>query len=324
MSATKNLIMTYEEMIGKDLDDFTDKDFLKIETTDILQNTALPCDPQTIEFFDAIYGSDNRTDLKRWIMVSDHNSQVNYGYTNQSDLIQAISALLPNEYNLFFTPALFFGWRTDAHAHYIRTIFIDIDGIDEYFPDMDDLQIKQWLIDTYRLPDQLLPNWVVASGHGLHLYYIVDELDLLDPSQSGLRKTYTGYLLTYFHGDIACRNPSHIMRVPGSYNIKRKPYPQTVLHHLNTDKNYEITRLDYFQTAADAVTAYQKAQQEEINAKRLETRKRNQLSKEEPTEPTDKTEEQPQENPAVETKDISPHTAIPPSIPKSIPEISCS
>ena len=68
MSATKNLIMTYEEMIGKNLDDFTDKDFLKIETTDILQNTALPCDPQTIEFFDAIYGSDNRTDLKRWIM----------------------------------------------------------------------------------------------------------------------------------------------------------------------------------------------------------------------------------------------------------------
>ena len=55
MSATKNLIMTYEEMIGKDLDDFTDKDFLKIETTDILQNTALPCDPQTIEFFDDIY-----------------------------------------------------------------------------------------------------------------------------------------------------------------------------------------------------------------------------------------------------------------------------
>ena len=30
MSATKNLIMTYEEMIGKDLEDFTDKDFLKI------------------------------------------------------------------------------------------------------------------------------------------------------------------------------------------------------------------------------------------------------------------------------------------------------
>ena len=74
MSATKNLIMTYEEMIGKDLDDFTDKDFLKIETTDILQNTALPCDPQTIEFFDDMYGTDSRSELKRWIMVSDHNS----------------------------------------------------------------------------------------------------------------------------------------------------------------------------------------------------------------------------------------------------------
>ena len=100
--------------------------------------------------------------------------------------------------------------------------------------------------------------------------------------------------------------------------------PQTVLHHLNTDRNYEITHLDYFQTSADAVMAYQKAPREEINVKRLETRKRNQLLKEDTAESTDKTEEQPQENPAVETKDISPHTAIPHSIPKSIPEISCS
>ena len=75
MSATKNLIMTYEEMIGKDLEDFTDKDFLKIETTNILQDTpAIPCDPQTIEFFDDMYGTDSISDLKRWIMVSDHNS----------------------------------------------------------------------------------------------------------------------------------------------------------------------------------------------------------------------------------------------------------
>lgn len=153
---------------------------------------------------------------------------------------------------------------------------------------------------------------------------MIHELDLFDPTQSEMRKTYTGYLLTYFHGDIACRNPSHIMRIPGNYNIKRKPYPQTVLHHLNADKNYEITHLDYFQTSADAVMAYQKAQREEINVKRLETRKRNQLLKEDTAESTDKTEEQPQENPAVETKDISPHTAIPHSIPKSIPEISCS
>lgn len=194
-----------------------------------------------------------------WCMVSSSDGvSYNFSYKDREQALRTLSILSDEDVNLYFSPAIFVGWRIDNNVSRINTIYIDIDDVDGMdFSEMDEADIRDWLINTYRLNDSVVPNWIVASGHGLHLYWIVKEIDLKTDEGTELRKRYTDYLITYFKADIACRNKSRILRFPISRNVKDMSNIKTTrLFHLNKSKSRDIKRLDFFKCSDEDIETY--------------------------------------------------------------------
>ncbi|MGI6081073.1 MAG: hypothetical protein ACOYBV_08905 [Candidatus Avilachnospira sp.] len=209
-------------------------------------------------FFNDIFPTLNN-DEYIWCMASSPEGvSCNFSYKDKEQALRALSILSDEDINLYFSPSIFTGWRTDNNVSRINTIYIDIDDVDGTdFSEMDKEDIKEWLINTYSLNDSILPNWIVASGHGLHLYWIVREIDLKTDEGTELRKRYTDYLITHFKADISCRNKSRILRFPTSRNVKNKNnIRKTRLFHLNKAKSRDIKRLDFFKCSDEDIETY--------------------------------------------------------------------
>lgn len=212
-----------------------------------------------------------------WGMASDGVNTFNFDFWNVDKAINGFSVLTEQNIHLYYSPSMYKGWRTDKNVLYTHTIYIDIDdipGVD--FTAMDDDSIKSYLMSTYNLTPDLLPNWLVCSGHGLHLYYLVNELNLKNSVDAYQRALYTDYLITYFGADIACRNKSRILRFPGSKNIKDMDNIKTTrLLHLNQSDNRDISRLNAFVASPEQIEAYMLECNRKREEKRRATMKRN-------------------------------------------------
>ena len=209
-------------------------------------------------FFNDIFPTLNDNEYI-WCMASSPDGvSYNFSYKDREQALSGLSILSDENVNLYFSPAIFTGWRIDNNVSRINTIYIDIDEVDDMdFSEMSETDIKDWLTKTYCLNETVLPNWVVASGHGLHLYWIVKEIDLKTDEGTELRKIYTDYLITYFKADVACRNKSRILRFPTSRNVKDiDNIRTTMLFHLNKSKNKDISRLDFFKCSDDDIETY--------------------------------------------------------------------
>ena len=272
MSAMKDLLYDYMEETGNfDYESFTSQDFLKFEAKSLTPTTNLP--PLVIEFFDSIIPKSNY--YKRWIMLINKKDSANFGYDNINEFLEGYSRYAPLQINTFFSPCLYDGWYTSSQARLCKVIFLDIDGITDIdLLTMSASEISDWLSNTYNVPPHLLPNWCICTGNGLHLYFIVDEMDFTDTEQSKLRDYYTQMLICYFHADITCRNRNHILRLPYSNNCKQE-IKQTKLHLLNTTSDTNIKRLDYFYRSLEEVESYKKDSYKVITEKSAITREKN-------------------------------------------------
>ena len=209
-------------------------------------------------FFNDIFPKLNENECI-WCMASSPDGvSYNFSYKDREQALRDLAVLSDEDINLYFSPSIFTGWRIDDNVSKINTIYIDIDDVDGTdFSEMGEADIRDWLINTYRLNDSVLPNWIVASGHGLHLYWIVKEIDLKTDEGTELRKRYTDYLITYFKADIACRNKSRILRFPTSRNVKDVSNIRvTRLFHLNRSKSKDIKRLDFFKCSDEDIENY--------------------------------------------------------------------
>lgn len=211
-----------------------------------------------------------------WAMAAVGNDTYNFSFRNVDSALRGFGTLINENINLYFSPAIFTGWRVDKNVSRINTIYIDIDdinGID--FSNMSEADIVNYLVDTFDLPQDLLPNWCVCSGHGLHLYYLVDEMNLKDTTDTEERLKYTDYLITYFKADTSCRNKSRILRFPNSRNVKNMDDIRiTRLFHLNQSTDRSIRRLDYFATSENIINNYIA----ECNAHKAEKRRQTMLA----------------------------------------------
>ncbi len=209
-------------------------------------------------FFNDVFPALGRNECIWCMASSSEGISYNFSYGDREQALRDLSILADKNVNLYFSPALFTGWRTDRNVSRINTIYIDIDDIEGMdFSRIDESRIKNWLCEVYHLTEEVLPNWVVASGHGLHLYWLVGEIDLTSGQGTDLRKQYTDYLITYFKADIACRNKSRILRFPNSRNVKDiNNIKITRLFHINKSKDRGIIRLDFFRCSNEAVDTY--------------------------------------------------------------------
>lgn len=234
------------------------------------------------EFFKDIFPTLNNSELIWCMASSSQGEHYNFSYSDPEQALRNLSLFADENVNLFFSPAIFKGWRKDSNVIKINTIYIDIDDVDGIdFSEMNRENIKDWLIDTYCLNDDVLPDWIVASGHGLHFYWIVQEIDLKTEEGTKLREKYTDYLITHFKADIACRNKSRILRFPTSKNVKdMSNIKQTRLFRINSSKHKEIERLDFFKCSDEEIDAYVKDNLQRRAEKRKATMMKNKTLKE--------------------------------------------
>lgn len=236
-----------------------------------------PIDPNIAEFFHGILAEHEKK--KFWLMLSDSVGNFHFCYHTIEETIAAATALTEERCNLYFSPATFRGWRDDDHVCCVKSLFLDIDDVEGTdFSEMGTEAVSTWLKNTYDIPKELLPSWVVASGHGLHLYYQISELNLETTEGCEQRRKYTDYLIRFFRADIACRNKSRILRVPGSYNTKHEEV-KTRLHRLNADKVFTFEELDFFAATDGEIREYMRQSQDAKNAKSRATRERHKLEK---------------------------------------------
>lgn len=267
-------------------DDDLDEDYVEFRLTLAIaeqQKTKIDSDSST--FFDDLYGQKS-SDESVFIMCSDSHTNVrNFMIDNLLTFNQVISQFRSAYVNTFFSPCRYRKVgkkkklrRADAFVSSTQCLFVDIDGLPYDFTAFTTDEIVSFLQDTYRL--KTLPSWVVASGHGLHLYYILEE-ELIFPNQQCVWDSYIRSMILFFGADVSCKNRSRILRCPRSYNIKNVDDIRfTKLHHL-VDDPYPLSDLRFFIDAStdDEYIVYEKGCYAERAEKGRATRAKNKLKK---------------------------------------------
>jgi len=92
---------------------------------------------------------------------------------------------------------------------------------------------------------ELPPSAIVHSGHGLQVYWLLDEpVNVEDPS---MFEGYLRGLTKYFQADSSAAKINQILRIPGTYNVKEltNGIKVTVIS-LNPDLKYKINDFDKY------------------------------------------------------------------------------
>lgn len=89
----------------------------------------------------------------------------------------------------------------------------------------------------------LKPSIVVASGNGLHIYFLLKEPLDLQADAERARSLLRGLALA-LGGDLASAEPARILRVPGTLNHKYEPPRRVLVESFNPERRYNVCDLD--------------------------------------------------------------------------------
>ncbi len=216
-----------------------------------------------------------------WLFINDKDTYCNLKLKYE-EYISSIQTLCEQEVNLYFSPVSYNGERKNKNALVTNCIYVDIDDVGVDISGFNKDDIISFLIHNYNVPEALLPNYVVKSGHGLHLYFITETC-----GNTPERVSYVSSITTYFHGDLACMPISHVVRVPLSFNVKNKKV-KSELFEVNTSTDYSFERLNFFILDQEIVESYYKKAYADRAQKSNETRQKNKR-----TNPPKQTETEP-------------------------------
>lgn len=214
---------------------------------------------------------------KHFIYVQDEEGTTYNFYLDRYDCIKALCKLSEHRLTVYFHPTAFTSWTKDSNAISYRCIHIDIDDVLLPFTLQSSSKDKiiEFLKEKYQLTDDLLPNAVTMSGHGLHLCYFIDETSDFD-----FRQKYVDSLITFFEGDKMTRNLCRKFRLPTSYNMKDPECPvRSRLFFINKSDNKNIHRLDPMLKTEEEIQTYFRKYNEILREKKNATRERNRAKK---------------------------------------------
>lgn len=125
--------------------------------------------------------------------------------------------------NIFLKPNIT-AMNTDDFVKMSNTLFIDIDHID--FSNMNQSEIEKYLIDNYKCLNKghFYPHYIVKSGKGIHLYFLLKNTINISNNKYSDRKKYIetiNMLQKLFNSDEFV-GISHYLRFPTSWNCKGK------------------------------------------------------------------------------------------------------
>ena len=148
-------------------------------------------------------------------------------------------------HQVFFGPALRkedLGSKrsNDENILYMLSLWVDIDSPDKSLPADERLEQAQILLGDFLVAlteYNIEPSFIVESGHGYHVYFVVRQA-LEHPNENWENAQIA--LINLARGDMQAKDPTRLMRAPGSYNNKdpENPKPVTIIHA--SDKKYYI------------------------------------------------------------------------------------
>ena len=144
----------------------------------------------------------------------------------------------------------------------VSTLWLDID-----FKDLDPNENLQEKLSAFGLQ----PHLMVNSGHGLHLYWLIEEVLLTEEVHINKIEGIMKGLAKELHGDNTY-DISRMLRIPETYNNKDKDKPRKVeIQKINEIPRYNITDFEkfYIETAQIDVQSIQDFQQIEIDVETL-------------------------------------------------------
>lgn len=208
-----------------------------------------------------------------WLFVQEQDTYINLCF-QYNEYIDAIKKIADNKFNLFFSPATYKRKHNDEHAKVVKCIYVDIDNLNgNDISDWSKDDVVNYIKNTYSVKDEMLPNYLIKSGHGVHLYYLLNEEITND-----IRKRYFDFINTFYRADIACGSISHYVRVPASWNCKDETARKSVLYKIH-DHAFTLSELDYFQKSDDEIQQHIDSENAIKSQKRKETLAKNKALK---------------------------------------------
>jgi hypothetical protein len=161
-----------------------------------------------------------------------------------------------NEPDIYLTPNLFHNWRLTRLLQGLTAFYVDIDCHDGSDVDMFEMRADvQDVIDSnIGIPS---PNFIVYTGRGLHLYWLLDNV----PPQALPRwQAVQTRLCALFGGDKRARDATRLLRVVGTVNRKTG---HTVTGEFIHDHRHD------FNLVCDEILPYTQAQVRDFTAAKL-------------------------------------------------------
>lgn len=129
--------------------------------------------------------------------------------------------------------------RSDrTNVFWVKSLWVDIDSPDKTLTAEDKLKAAEQLKNNFiaLLKNyNLEPSYIVSSGHGYHIYFILKRLHL-DPSKWSPIQTA---LINLAKGDPQAKDVVRLLRVPDTLNWKDRNNPKEVKIIFRSDRVYE-------------------------------------------------------------------------------------
>lgn len=219
----------------EDAEEMNEKNFFRCETNDELATAIVKEIPELRELYEQLFPA---TEEKTWYryFCKDPKEGVfaSFGLNDREKFIKDLMYLSDKQLDVYYCPATY---KINKHkAKYVknvRCLIVDIDETEKYFIPIQ--STKEEIIDyikrTYNLNDGDLSQYILCTGHGLHLLWLLPE-----PIDGDSFKALQQRLSTRFRSDFSVSSPAHQFRIPLGWNVKDVVPIKSKLYKINNGR----------------------------------------------------------------------------------------
>jgi len=183
-------------------------------------------------FFSRIAGWDKFSDGYIEV-VTDYTTSKYFNHEQVEQLIEYSLQMAESGHEVHFGPAVrendLGSKRSDAsNILWCKACWVDIDAPDKTVSKEQQIQATKMLMKELKIKLKeynLEPSFVVSSGHGYHVYFCLRKC-FLGPTDNWTRMQNA--VINLANGDRQAKDPTRLMRGPGTYNYKDRDNPKEV------------------------------------------------------------------------------------------------
>lgn len=194
------------------------------------------------KFLNSITGFDKMGDAYLELVFNFKTSKY-FGHDKIEESIKHALAMSQAGHDIHFGPAArkqdLGTQRSDrTNILWTKCLWVDIDAPDKSLSAEEKLAaagiIKDDFIEALK-PYNLKPSFIICSGHGYHIYFILRRVHLNPLEWAPIQSA----LITLAKGDTQAKDITRLLRVPGTMNWKDKNNPKPVEIIFESDRVYD-------------------------------------------------------------------------------------